>query len=289
MTKSNLSQHRSRVALYATLLLLAAGGARLNAQFPYPGAQYRRGQDVSPTFDGWESNPDGTFSFYFGYYNRNSDEEIDVPIGPENHFDLGDGDQGQPTHFYPGRRWFVFKVVIPKDWSKDKRLVWTLTNRGRTNVSKGWLEPEWEIDQLLISKNAISDPFLRAANTNPSADNKPPVITGAPAQATTLPAAATLKVTVTDDGLPKPGPGDRGGKVEGVRVQWILYRGPGKVQFDPDLSPPVYGKPLTSETKVNFSAPGNYRIRAIATDGALFSTYDVDVKVNPSNSAQSSR
>jgi hypothetical protein len=289
MSEKDSNQVRIRVALCAALIFLAAGGVRLNAQFPYPGAQYRRGQDVSPTFDGWESNPDGTFSFYFGYYNRNSDEEIDVPLGPENHFDLGNGDQGQPTHFYPGRRWFVFKVVVPKDWPKDKRVVWTLTNRGRTNLSKGWLEPEWEIDQLLMSKNAISDPFLRAANTNPSPDNKAPVITGPPAQTITLPAAATLKATVTDDGLPKPGAGDRGGKVEGVRVQWILYRGPGRVQFDPELSPAVYGKPLASETKVNFSAPGNYRIRAIATDGALFSTYDVDVKVNPSNPTESAR
>lgn len=286
MARRDSLQQSWRVAICATLLFLAAGSVPLHAQFPYPGAQYLRGQDVSPTFDGWESNPDGTFSFYFGYLNRNSEEALDVPIGPENTFDLGNGDQGQPTHFYPERRWFVFKVVVPKDWPKDKRLVWTLTNRGRTNVAKGWLQPEWEIDQLLISKNAISDPFLKAANTNPTRDNKAPVITGGPAQTVTLPAAAALKVTATDDGLPKPGPGDRGGKVEGVQIRWILYRGPGKVQFDPDLSPAVYGKPLTSETKVTFNAPGNYRIRAIATDGALFSTYDVDVTVSPSASAQ---
>jgi len=273
------------VAFCATLLLFAASALCLHAQIQYPGAQYLRGQDVSPTFEGWEGNPDGTFSFYFGYLNRNSEEALDVPIGPQNSFDLGNGDQGQPTHFYPGRRWFVFKVTVPKDWPKDKRLVWTLTNRGRTNLAKGWLQPEWEIDQLLISKNAISDPFLRAANTNPTPDNKAPVITGGPAQTVTLPAAATLRVTATDDGLPKPGPGDRGGKVEGLQIRWILYRGPGKVQFDPDLSPAVYGKPLTSETKASFSAPGNYRIRAIATDGALFSTYDVDVTVNPSAGA----
>lgn len=284
MTKTGRTGHFSRSALCVFVLLLA-GSLRLHAQFPYPGAQYRRGLDISPTFEGWESNLDGTFSFYFGYLNRNSEEEIDVPLGPENSFDLGNGDQGQPTHFYPGRRWFVFKVVVPKDWPKDKRLVWTLTNRGRTNLAKGWLQPEWEIDQLLISKNAISDPFLGAANTNPSNDNKPPVITGVPAQTVTMPAAAALKVTATDDGLPKPGPGDRGGKVEGVRIRWILYRGPGKVQFDPDLSPAIYGKPLTSETRVTFSAPGNYRIRAIATDGALFSTYDVDVTVKPGASA----
>ena len=39
-----------------------------------------------------------------------------------------------------------------------------------------------------------------------------------------------------------------------------------------------------AQTKVTFSVPGNYRIRAIASDGALFSTSDVDVKVNPSSS-----
>ena len=119
MAKRGSSQSGYGPWVCAALLLLAAIPVALNAQFPYPGARYTRGQDVSPTFDGWESNPDGTYTFYFGYYNRNAEEEIDVPLGPENTFDLGNGDQGQPTHFYPGRRWFVFKVVMPKDWPQD--------------------------------------------------------------------------------------------------------------------------------------------------------------------------
>jgi hypothetical protein len=236
---------------------------------------------------------------WFGYYNRNSADEVDVPIGPENSFDGGTGDQGQPTHFYPGQRWWVFKVVVPKDWPTDKRLVWTLTNRGRTNLSKGWLQPEWEVDKLLISADAASDRFLMVLG-RPIADaiiagDAAPVITGRTTQTITLPATATLAVTATDDGLPQPRPGERGsdgqigGGVQGVRIRWILYRGPAKVQFDPDVSPPVYGNPLTSETKVSFSVPGDYRIRAIASDGALFSTYDVDVKVNPGTSAEKGR
>lgn len=289
MAKSGSSQHPLEVGVFATLLLFTAGLISLNAQLQFPGVQYARGQDVSPTFDGWERNPDGTFTMYFGYFNRNSEEEIDVPVGPENTFDLGNGDQGQPTHFYPGRRWWLFKVVVPKDWPQDKRLVWTLTTKGRTSQSKGWLQPEWEVDKLLISKNAVRDPSLGVADSTPNPDNRAPAITGSPAQTITLPATATLTVTATDDGLPKPGPGDRGGRVHGVEIRWILYRGPGKVQFDPDLSPAVYGKPITSETKVSFSAPGNYRIRAIAIDGALFATYDVDVKVNPSTFAEKAR
>ena len=271
---------RWNARLCAALILWCAGGLRLQAQFTFPGARYNRGQDVSPTFDGWERNPDGTFRLYFGYYNRNAEEQIDVPIGPENRFDLGTGDQGQPTHFYAGRRWFVFSVVVPADWPPDKRLVWSLTTKSRTNLSKGWLQSEWEVDKLLISKNAISDPFLRTSNSNPTPDNQAPVVSGSPAQTITLPATATLTATATDDGLPKPGPGDRGGRVQGVQIRWILYRGPAPVVFDPEVSPAVYGKPLTSETKVSFSVPGSYRIRAIATDGAMFSTFDVDVAVN---------
>ena len=278
-----------RPVLWAALVLLGAGAATIHAQFTFPGARYNRGQDVSPTFDGWEHNPDGSFRLHFGYYNRNAEEELDVPIGPDNHFDMGDGDQGQPTHFYPGRRWFVFSVIVPKDWPPDKRLVWTLTSKGRTDVSKGWLQPEWEVDKLLISKNAISDPFLRTSNSNPTPDNQAPVVTGSPAQTVTLPATATITATATDDGLPKPGPGDRGGRVQGVQIHWILYRGPAPVQFDPAVSPAVYGKPLTSETKVSFTVPGAYRIRAIATDGAMFSTFDVAVKVDPPASASNAR
>ena len=43
---------------------------------------FARGQDVSPTFDGWQQNADGTFTLHFGYFNRNSEEEFDVPDRP---------------------------------------------------------------------------------------------------------------------------------------------------------------------------------------------------------------
>jgi len=221
---------------------------------------------------------------YFGYLNRNTEEGIDIPIGPDNHFDLGNGDQGQPAHFYPGRKWWVFKVVVPKDWPEDKRLVWTLTTRGTTNQAKGWLQTEWEVDKLLIVKNSPRDSFLSGgAGGEPVAENLPPSVTGSRAQTVTMPNSLTLTVTATDDGLPKPTPDPKGGRQQGVRVRWIHYRGPGKVRFEPEVSPAVYGKPVTPETTVSFSEPGVYRLRAIALDGQLFSTYDIDVTVKPGN------
>ena len=111
----------------------------------------------------------------------------------------------------------------------------------------------------------------------------------------TLPDTATLTVTAKDDGLPKPNPRRTTAAVNrdsnpdpepprrdrGVQIKWILYRGPGEVQFDPMTSPIVHGQPITLTSKVRFSTPGTYVLQAIANDGQLSSTYNVTVRVNP--------
>jgi hypothetical protein len=279
-----MTKNRLGVLCGAAFLCLGAAIFSLYAQAPYAvGTHYARGQDVSPTFEGWEGNPDGTFTLYFGYYNRNAEEEVDAPLGAANHFD-GDPDQGQPTHFYTGRRWFVFKKVVPKTWTLNDRLTWTLTTHGKTNVSKGWIQPEWEIDKALITKNSPGDPFLRITNSTPNPNNKPPEITasvtammGRPTGFT--PSSVTLTANATDDGLPKPGAPGRGGRPQGLQIRWITYRGPAKAVIEPEVSPAVYGKPLAFEATATFSEPGAYRLRAIATDGSLFTTADVDIEV----------
>ncbi|PYR03305.1 MAG: hypothetical protein DMF97_02310, partial [Acidobacteria bacterium] len=42
------------------------------------------GQGIAPVYEGFDINPDGTFNMWFGYMNRNFEEEIDVPLGPDN-------------------------------------------------------------------------------------------------------------------------------------------------------------------------------------------------------------
>jgi hypothetical protein len=266
------------------LLAIAASALLLDGTVPpdVDAQTYARGQDISPTFDGWQQNPDGTYTFYFGYFNRNAEQEIDVPVGPDNNFDMG-GDRGQPTHFYPARKWWVFKTVVPADWPKDRRLTWTLTTFRKTNQAKGWLQPEWEVDTDLIAKNAARDPSLMTSGTNEvdlDHENRPPAITGTATHTINLSDTLTLRATANDDGRPKPVSDSSGRLQQGVRMRWILYRGIGGVRFDPDImSQRVYGQPATLETKVRFAAPGAYRLRAIASDGQAFSTYDVDVTV----------
>jgi len=265
-------------AICTVVLVAFAAVTGVSAQI-----KYSRGQDVSPTFDGWKVNADGTYTLYFGYFNRNSEEELDIPIGPDNKFDLDNIDQGQPTHFYPSPRWWVFGVVVPKDWPKDKRLVWTLNSRGNINQAKAWLQPEWEVDQGIISKNSPRDSMLMTTGIGDiDFENVAPSMTGSPAQTVKLGQTPTLTATATDDGRPKPLSDGASRRQQGVRIRWIVYRGSGKVRFDPDImSDRVYGKPATLETKVSFGETGKYRLRAIASDGQITSTYDVDVTVNP--------
>ena len=63
---------------------------------------------VTPAYDGWYDNADGSHTFLIGYYNRNWNEAVDVPLGPNNKFEPGDPDRGQPTHFYPNRNFGMF-------------------------------------------------------------------------------------------------------------------------------------------------------------------------------------
>src|SRR5215467_4076453 len=93
--------------------------------------RYNTGQNVAPLFEGWERNPDGTYNMVFGYLNRNYEEEVDAPTGSENSITIrGEtfGDRGQPTHFYPRRQRFIFKVVVPADFDKKEKVVWTVTS-----------------------------------------------------------------------------------------------------------------------------------------------------------------
>jgi hypothetical protein len=225
---------------------------------------YNSGQTASPAFEGWEENPDGSFNFLFGYMNRNWQEELDVPIGPENNIEPGGPDSGQPTHFLPRRNRFVFKVHVPKDWGQ-KEVIWTLTTRGKTEKAYATLRLDSKVDDVV---KASETGALGAGTSSPEVRaNTPPVVTvdGERQRNVKVGQPLSLVARVTDDGVPKRrGRGDvvgsntrtRGseefaklfgtrnpamippsratvGKVVGLHLSWFVYRGAGSVKFDP--------------------------------------------------------
>ena len=255
--------------------------------------QFDRGQNVQPVFEGWEENADGSFNLVFGYLNRNYEERPHIPVGPNNQFSPGEPDRGQPTHFYPRRQSFVFKVRVPVDFG-DQDLVWTLTRVGRTDTATGSLWPVWEIDENVVAHN-------RGLGTPEYVDNTAPRIEVVDESelTVTMPETATLKVVVSDEGSGifaprrrrrrgsnrRPGPNTqnvvdprRAVEAGGLAVTWLQHRGPGVVTFTP-MSPPIEAGAAT--TVASFSAPGTYVLRAVADDLLEPASAYVTVTVNP--------
>ena len=58
---------------------LVAGGVLLSGQSTaVPAPRRGAGDSVTGAYEGWYYNPDGSRSFLVGYYNRNSQQELDI-------------------------------------------------------------------------------------------------------------------------------------------------------------------------------------------------------------------
>ena len=202
--------------LAGLLALLGAGlvAGPLGAQ----SLTYSRGQTVSPAYEGFWVNEDGSYDLIFGYMNRNWEEELDVPVGPDNYFsfttpgrlddlevdayDPSTADQGQPTHFLPRRNRFTFRVRVPADFDQASELVWTLRTRGETKRAFASLRQDLLIDNMVIASETGA---LGAGRSDPETrSNVPPVIemeTDRVIQAR-VGQPVTLVAKVSDDGLP---------------------------------------------------------------------------------------
>ena len=272
---------------------------------------YSSGQVISPAYEGWRTEPDGSLTMVFGYMNQNWSEEFDIPIGPDNSIEPGGPDQGQPTHFYPRRNPFLFTIKIPKDFG-EKEIVWTIKTHGKIEKAYASLKNDYMIDNQVISTEVGGDfGSLRdelRTNIPPElkvdGDKKRSATVGAPLTLTALATdpdnipprrgrGASPTPTVTASALyrapsslvPASGPG--------LRLSWIVYRGKAAaVTFSPDQmkawidtrayanspwSPPYFIPEPPPGNKwivqATFNEPGTYVLRAIASDGAVF-TYD---------------
>lgn len=219
---------------------------------------YASGQNASPAFEGWEKNDDGSFNMMFGYMNRNWEEELNVPIGPDNCIIPGPCDQGQPTRFLPRRNRFVFKVRVPADWG-NKELVWSLTTKGKTERAYATLREDSLVDNIVQASEqgalgaGVSSPLIRA-NVAPEIT----IDTGERRAQVGQP--LTLVAIAKDDGVPRPrfGPDSR----EAERVAAARARATnsspvlvprGTMAFDPATQRPPSAITVGSQTGLRHS------------------------------------
>ena len=291
---------------------LAAAVAAVLAFVPSSGLaqqSFATGQTTAPAYEGWERNDDGSFNLVFGYMNRNWEEVIDVPVGPGNSIEPGGPDQGQPTHFYPRRNRFVFRIRVPADFG-DREIIWTLTTNGQTERAYATLKRDYFIDDLVIQANYGAGGA--AATTPELVDNQAPTleVEGAGERTARVGEPVTLVAVSTDDGKPRassmpasnprePGPHhDRHGDRAPLLLVRLPRSGRSHVRSAPDEGledtrdtggspwspgwetpePPEDGRWITA---VTFSEPGAYVLRGIAHDGGLATMADVIVTVTP--------
>jgi len=257
-------RRRMSAVICAGVVLAIAAGAGAQQSLPLE-PSHNSGQSVTAAFEGWFQNPDGTYSILIGYYNRNQREELDIPIGPDNRIEPGGPDQGQPTHFLPGRGWGLFTITVPKNFG-DQQFTWTLTSNGQTTKVPVNIRPLWEIEPL---KDATGNtpPTLRFENGAQVQGPKPVTVSLSATQSTPL----NLTVMASDDA--KLVPGMRKPRTPPVTLTWSKYRGPGIVKFA-NPRPPVEaaaageGAPFSGKatTTATFSEPGEYTLYLVAND-----------------------
>jgi hypothetical protein len=257
--------------------------------------RFNAGQSVVPYFEGWIKNPDGSFDMVFGYFNRNYQQEFAIPVGPDNKVEPMTGDAGQPTYFLPRRQRWAYRVKVPANFGKQS-LVWTLVSNGRTERAYGELIAAQEINERVVMTNG---------NFNPGVDdpNMPPTLTVATSLSAKVGSPVTLTVAAADDGLPKPrqAPAPKPAETKagnnpfavaqvnssapprprGLSVNWMQYRGPAKVIFEPATAIQVPGGKGDATTVARFTQPGTYTLVASATDSAMTKRQHVTVTVTP--------
>jgi len=266
-------------------IALIAGGLVLSAQTlggPIMSAPQKEfGASVTPAFEGWFDNADGSHNFLIGYYNRNTKEELDVPLGPNNRFDT-QPDMGQPTHFLTRRRYGFFVVTVPKEFSKTQKIAWTLSANGVTTTVPFQLHTDYNISPLKASEESVdksynTPPRIRFAEPATSPTNFGPVGTGLKPlveKKATVGQALALDVYIDDDGSFASNTGSlpRGGETP-VKLEVTKYRGPGNVTVKGEvkittLKGGKLGQPYSGKAtaEVEFSAPGDYLLHLHALD-----------------------
>ncbi len=255
------------------ILALIASAMIVLGQSPgMPEPPHNSGQSVTPAFEGWYANPDGTANIVIGYYNRNTMEALDIPVGPNNRVEPGGPDRGQPTHFIPGRQWGVFTITVPKDFGPDKKLTWTIVSNGKTNAIPVSLNPLWVISPF---KDATGNtpPFIGFKDSGPFLQGPPRGI--ATALSTDVRTPLPLAAFVADDANIPPSFAAFAKMIPAVTVGWTKFRGPGDVKFENEKpkvekmefkTPPGATYTGKSATTATFSQPGEYILELVAND-----------------------
>jgi len=264
-----------------------AGGHQNDPQLIRPS-----GGPVVPIFEGWFPNADDTHQLCFGYFNTNSEEIIEIPLGPNNRIEPEEFDGLQPTHFMPqpdgGRRHYcVLSITVPEDWG-DRDVVWTLYDErtGQPFSSPGRLvHSTYRHDEPLQPSRENSPPKIKLHEGGPYAEGRVGFEGGMVSEVLEATVGEPLSLTAW---VRRDNP-YRERDTRAIRVRWFKYQGPGDVTFTPNWdswkertvgwvdssawldAEDAHG---SAETEAIFSEPGQYIVHVQATNDVGRSAFE---------------
>jgi hypothetical protein len=222
---------------------------------------------VIPVYDGWFENPEGSYTFCFGYFNLNTEQALDVPLGPGNRVEPARYDGGQPTHFDPvpdpeltskyRHHWCVFTVEVPRDFGTGD-VVWTLATQGDTLSVPASLIPAYILDEPESPGRYAVAPLVKLEVDAEWSQGRRGVRSGP--RRVRVGEPLDLEVWVEHDD-------------PGTWLGWTKHQGPGAVAFTEDEARLASAAGM-SVTTVTFDRPGRYVLRLQAIN-------DTEIPSNP--------
>lgn len=271
--QATLTRGIAAIVMLTALVPLTAAQRRSQQRVAGPGeTQFNlqllrpTGGPVIPIFEGWYQHPDGSYELSFGYFNTNTEEIIDIPIGPDNFIEPAQYNGVQPDHFLPvpegdRRHWGVFTVRVPADIG-DQDVVWTLRmkNGRQFSVPGRVTRLPYELHGAIFPGDSTASPLLRLERGAMPGVGPWGVSAGGARARVGEPLSLTVWATRIEEFRHDDRP---------IQIRWFKHQGPGDVTFSPPatmLGPAQWrvdgGAAATAA--VTFSKPGRYVIRALA-------------------------
>ena len=265
------------------ILLMTSISASLYAQLPnhlreYPLADRKASGDlVAPIFNGWTPNEDGSVTMLFGFANRNREEVVDIPLGPNNYIEPAQFDGVQPTHFpVYNRGGFIginergaFAVTVPADMAGTE-VVWTLKHAGyEYSVPGRATSTTYEMSDGERALGSLA-PAIRFDIDGAETTTREGITASRVTASVGVP--VNLSAYVQDRGIRADYPEQSKSLFYPLGTEWILHQGPSVPEFDSAL---ITGSDRAKEglseisaedwthvqTRATFWEPGEYVVR----------------------------
>ncbi len=227
-----------------------------------------KGQPVIPLFDGWFPNEDGSSTICFGFFNMNSQEALNVPLGESNYLEtdypgLDLSGVMLPTHFDPlpprYRHVFcAFSINVPVGFDSGNRITWYLNSNRQELKVPGKVTAPYVLDEPSSNGRGDVAPLVRL-------EGSPQAIRGR--AGIQFPQLIQAKVNEPITLSAHIGHAD-----EEVWVGWSHHSGPGTVEFSNKEYVTESGS--STSTQLQISEAGEYVIRMQTIDDvAAFEFY----------------